>query len=130
MEIGKGVVRRKGQKVAMLVFGVQLAEALKVAENLDATVVDMRFVKPLDEALVREMAASHELLVTIEENAIMGGAGARRQRVPRPREHPQVGAAPGPAGQLRRTRQARADAGGVWVGCSGYRGLDPQRLAL
>jgi 1-deoxy-D-xylulose-5-phosphate synthase len=62
-------------KVALLVFGVQLAEALKVAETLDATVVDMRFVKPLDEALVREIAGSHELLVTVEENAIMGGAG-------------------------------------------------------
>ncbi|RAU42448.1 MULTISPECIES: 1-deoxy-D-xylulose-5-phosphate synthase [unclassified Pseudomonas] len=76
LEIGKGVVRRQGSRVAMLVFGVQLADALKVAENIDATVVDMRFVKPLDEALVREMAASHDLLVTIEENAIMGGAGA------------------------------------------------------
>ncbi|WP_297836729.1 1-deoxy-D-xylulose-5-phosphate synthase [Pseudomonas sp.] len=76
LEIGKGVVRRTGQKVAILVFGVQLAEALKVAEKLDATVVDMRFVKPLDEALVLQMAAGHELLVTIEENAIMGGAGA------------------------------------------------------
>ncbi|MGB9090131.1 MAG: 1-deoxy-D-xylulose-5-phosphate synthase, partial [Pseudomonas farsensis] len=76
LEIGKGVVRRKGSKVAMLVFGVQLAEALQVAEALDATVVDMRFVKPLDEALVLDMAASHELLVTLEENAIMGGAGA------------------------------------------------------
>jgi 1-deoxy-D-xylulose-5-phosphate synthase len=76
LEIGKGVVRRTGQNVAILVFGVQLAEALKVAETLDATVVDMRFVKPLDEALVREMAAGHALLVTIEENAIMGGAGA------------------------------------------------------
>ncbi|MEJ5862554.1 1-deoxy-D-xylulose-5-phosphate synthase [Pseudomonas farsensis] len=76
LEIGKGVVRRTGSQVAMLVFGVQLAEALQVAEALDATVVDMRFVKPLDEALVLEMAASHELLVTLEENAIMGGAGA------------------------------------------------------
>ncbi|MFP3851355.1 1-deoxy-D-xylulose-5-phosphate synthase [Pseudomonas sp. W5-01] len=76
LEIGKGVVRRQGSKVAMLVFGVQLTEALIVAEQLDATVVDMRFVKPLDEALVREMASSHDLLVTIEENAIMGGAGA------------------------------------------------------
>jgi len=76
LEIGKGVIRRQGSKVALLVFGVQLAEALKVAENLDATVVDMRFVKPLDEALVRELAGSHELLVTIEENAIMGGAGS------------------------------------------------------
>ncbi|WP_375741279.1 1-deoxy-D-xylulose-5-phosphate synthase [Pseudomonas boanensis] len=76
VEIGKGVVRRRGQKVALLVFGVQLAEALKVAGALDATVVDMRFVKPLDEALVRELAGSHELLVTIEENSVMGGAGA------------------------------------------------------
>ncbi len=76
LEIGKGVVRRRGSKVALLVFGVQLAEALKVAEGLEATVVDMRFVKPLDEALVSELADSHDLLVTIEENAIMGGAGA------------------------------------------------------
>jgi len=76
LEIGKGIVRRQGSKVAMLVFGVQLAEALKVAEKIDATVVDMRFVKPLDEALVRDMAANHDLLVTLEENAIMGGAGA------------------------------------------------------
>ncbi|MFZ5958069.1 1-deoxy-D-xylulose-5-phosphate synthase [Pseudomonas sp. QL9] len=78
VEIGKGVVRRRGSagKVAILAFGVQLAEALQVAERFDATVVDMRFVKPLDEALVRELADSHELLVTIEENAIMGGAGA------------------------------------------------------
>ncbi|HBO4751064.1 TPA: 1-deoxy-D-xylulose-5-phosphate synthase [Pseudomonas aeruginosa] len=76
VEIGKGVVRRRGGRVALLVFGVQLAEAMKVAESLDATVVDMRFVKPLDEALVRELADSHELLVTIEENAVMGGAGS------------------------------------------------------
>ncbi|OPF44879.1 1-deoxy-D-xylulose-5-phosphate synthase [Pseudomonas aeruginosa P49] len=69
VEIGKGVVRRRGGRVALLVFGVQLAEAMKVAESLDSTVVDMRFVKPLDEALVRELAGSHELLVTIEENA-------------------------------------------------------------
>lgn len=76
LEIGKGVVRREGSKVAMLVFGVQLADALRVAEKLNATVVDMRFVKPLDEALVRDIASRHELLVTIEENAIMGGAGS------------------------------------------------------
>jgi 1-deoxy-D-xylulose-5-phosphate synthase len=76
LEIGKGVVRRTGNKVAILVFGVQLTEALVVAEKLDASVVDMRFVKPLDEALVIEMAGSHDLLVTVEENAIMGGAGA------------------------------------------------------
>src|SRR5690554_59920 len=76
LEIGKGVVRRQGQRVALLAFGVQLAEALKVGETLDATVVDMRFVKPLDQDLVRQLAAEHELLVTIEENSIMGGAGS------------------------------------------------------
>lgn len=76
LAIGKGVVRRRGQGVALLVFGVQLAEALQVAETLDATVVDMRFVKPLDEALIDEIAGGHELLVTLEENAIMGGAGS------------------------------------------------------
>ncbi|WP_024646178.1 1-deoxy-D-xylulose-5-phosphate synthase [Pseudomonas syringae] len=76
VEIGKGVVRRQGLGVAILVFGVQLTEAMVVAEKLDATVIDMRFVKPLDETLVREAAANHELLVTLEENAVMGGAGA------------------------------------------------------
>jgi 1-deoxy-D-xylulose-5-phosphate synthase len=76
LEIGKGVVRRTGSKVAILAFGVQLTEAMLVAEKLDATVVDMRFVKPLDEALVIEMTNRHELLVTVEENAVMGGAGA------------------------------------------------------
>ncbi|MCJ0975450.1 1-deoxy-D-xylulose-5-phosphate synthase [Pseudomonas sp. PS1] len=76
LEIGKGVVRRQGEDVALLVFGVQLAEAMKVGESLGATVVDMRFVKPLDETLVAELAGSHRLLVTIEENSIMGGAGS------------------------------------------------------
>ncbi|XEG71658.1 1-deoxy-D-xylulose-5-phosphate synthase [Pseudomonas sp. abacavir_1] len=78
VEIGKGLLRRQGKagKVAILAFGVQLAEAQQVAERFDATVADMRFVKPLDEALVRELADSHELLVTLEENAVMGGAGA------------------------------------------------------
>ncbi|MBD9415741.1 1-deoxy-D-xylulose-5-phosphate synthase [Pseudomonas sp. PDM16] len=76
VEIGKAVVRRQGKRTALLAFGVQLTEALRVGEALDATVVDMRFVKPLDETLLRELAASHELLVTIEENAVMGGAGS------------------------------------------------------
>ncbi|TBW07411.1 1-deoxy-D-xylulose-5-phosphate synthase [Azotobacter chroococcum] len=76
LPIGRGVLRRQGRKVALLVFGVQLAEALQVAETLDATVADMRFVKPLDEALVRELATGHELLVTVEENSVMGGAGS------------------------------------------------------
>lgn len=76
LDIGKGVVRREGKRVALLVFGVQLPQAMQVAETLDATVVDMRFVKPLDDTLVREMAGNHDLLVTLEENSIMGGAGS------------------------------------------------------
>ncbi|HDL7342202.1 1-deoxy-D-xylulose-5-phosphate synthase [Yersinia enterocolitica] len=76
MPIGKGIVRRAGEKVAILCFGTLLAQAQIVADNLNATLVDMRFVKPLDEELVLELAASHQILVTVEENAIMGGAGS------------------------------------------------------
>lgn len=76
LPIGKGVQRRTGEKVAILAFGSMLTPALKVAESLNASVADMRFVKPLDEALIRELAAGHELLVTVEEHAVMGGAGS------------------------------------------------------
>jgi 1-deoxy-D-xylulose-5-phosphate synthase len=76
LPIGQSITRREGGKVAFLAFGTVLAECLKAAEELDATVVDMRFVKPLDEARVLELAQSHELLVTVEENAVMGGAGS------------------------------------------------------
>ena len=74
--MGRGVVRRRGSRLALLVFGTLLPAAAKVAEQLDLTLVDMRFVKPLDKALVLDMAASHEGLVTIEEGALMGGAGS------------------------------------------------------
>ncbi|MEO8039468.1 MAG: 1-deoxy-D-xylulose-5-phosphate synthase [Betaproteobacteria bacterium] len=76
LPIGKGEVKRRGAKVAILAFGSMVKPALEAAELLDATVVNMRFVKPLDAALVAEMAADHELLVTVEENAIEGGAGS------------------------------------------------------
>lgn len=76
LPIGKGVVRREGEKLAILNFGTLLPEAAQVSEALNATLVDMRFVKPLDEQLVLELAASHDALVTLEENAIMGGAGS------------------------------------------------------
>ena len=76
LPIGKGVIRRKGKKVALLAFGSLTTAALTAAETLDATVADMRFVKPLDAALIAELANSHDLLVTIEENVIMGGAGS------------------------------------------------------
>ncbi len=80
LPVGKGEIRRKGKKVALLAFGSMLTPALKAAETLDATVANMRFVKPLDAALVAELAASHELLVSIEENALIGGAGAEVAR--------------------------------------------------
>ena len=76
IEIGRGLVSRRGEKVALLAFGSMLEPSLKAGVELGGTVVNMRFVKPMDEKLVLEMAASHELLVTVEENAIMGGAGS------------------------------------------------------
>lgn len=76
LPVGRGEVRRHGQRVAILAFGSMLKPALEAAEILDATVVNMRFVKPLDEALVAQIAADHELVVTVEENALDGGAGS------------------------------------------------------
>ncbi|GEM78702.1 1-deoxy-D-xylulose-5-phosphate synthase [Vibrio superstes] len=76
LEIGKGRVVRKGSKVAILSFGTFLDNAQQAAEQLDTTVADMRFVKPLDEALIQQLAAEHDVLVTIEENVIAGGAGS------------------------------------------------------
>ena len=80
LPVGKGEIRRHGKRVALLAFGAMLAPALKAAEALDATVANMRFVKPIDAALVAQLAAEHELLVTIEENALIGGAGAEVAR--------------------------------------------------
>lgn len=74
--IGKGVSRRQGSSVAILAFGSMLTPALQAAEAINASVVDMRFVKPLDEELIGDMATRHQLIVTIEENAVMGGAGS------------------------------------------------------
>ena len=76
LPIGKADVRRRGHGIALLAFGAMVAPCVKVAEALDATLVNMRFVKPLDEALLLELAKSHTALVTIEDNAIAGGAGS------------------------------------------------------
>ncbi len=76
LPIGKAELRREGQTVALLVFGTLLKAALEAAEQLDATVVNMRYVKPLDVEMILQMAKQHDLLVTIEENVIMGGAGS------------------------------------------------------
>ncbi len=83
LPLGKGEIRRSGKKVALLskkvailAFGAMVKPALEAAEQIDATVANMRFVKPLDDALVAGLAANHDLLVTVEENVVMGGAGS------------------------------------------------------
>jgi 1-deoxy-D-xylulose-5-phosphate synthase len=76
LPVGKGELRREGRRVAILAFGAMLKPALEAGEALDATVANMRFVKPLDLELVRQLAATHELLVTVEEHQVMGGAGS------------------------------------------------------
>ena len=76
LEVGKGVLRRRGRDIALVAFGSLVAPALKAAESLDASVADMRFVKPLDIELLKDLVQGHRLLVTLEENAIAGGAGA------------------------------------------------------
>jgi 1-deoxy-D-xylulose-5-phosphate synthase len=76
IDFGKAELCRKGGRVALLVFGTLLATAREIAEQIDASLYNMRFVKPLDEAAISEAARDHDLLVTIEENAIAGGAGS------------------------------------------------------
>jgi len=76
VDVGQGEVRRQGKRVAILAFGAPLAAALEAANELDATVANMRFVKPLDEKLVRALSEAHEFLVTVEENVVSGGAGS------------------------------------------------------
>jgi len=76
LPIGKAELRREGRRVAILAFGVMLDLALRIAEDIDATVVNMRFVKPLDESIISELSRTHDLLVTIEENVVAGGAGS------------------------------------------------------
>lgn len=76
LPIGKGVIKRQGQSVAILNFGTLLPEAIAAAEVLNATVCDMRFVKPLDVDLIEKLTTNHQLLVTLEENCVAGGAGA------------------------------------------------------
>ena len=76
LPVGKGQIVRQGQSIALLCFGTLLHQAKSVAEKLDATLVDMRFVKPLDAELLKTITAQHDVLVTIEENAVQGGAGS------------------------------------------------------
>jgi 1-deoxy-D-xylulose-5-phosphate synthase len=75
LPIGKGILRRTGKRIAILAFGSVVTTSLRVAETIDATLADMRFVKPIDRELIRELSLSHDAFVTIEENVVMGGAG-------------------------------------------------------
>ncbi len=81
LPLGRGEIRRRGKKVALLSFGSMLAPALQAAEELDATVANMRFVKPIDRELILELAREHSLLISIEENVLIGGAGSEVARV-------------------------------------------------
>jgi 1-deoxy-D-xylulose-5-phosphate synthase len=76
LPFGKGEIRRQGQGIAILAFGTLLQPALAAAEALNATVVNMRWAKPLDTALLLEVAKTHPALVTVEDGALMGGAGS------------------------------------------------------
>ena len=76
LEVGKGTIVKEGKNIAFLVFGSPLSEALKAAESLQATVVNMRFVKPLDESLISTIASNHDTIVTLEDGVIAGGAGS------------------------------------------------------
>ena len=76
VEIGKGIIRREGEKIAVIAFGSMVAPSLTAADKLNATVADMRFVKPIDEELIVCLARSHDYIVTAEENAEQGGAGS------------------------------------------------------
>lgn len=76
IEIGKSRTMLQGKQIAILAFGSMVGPAVEVGKAINATVINMRFVKPLDEEVIEQVAASHELLVTIEENAIKGGAGS------------------------------------------------------
>ena len=122
--VGKAEIRRQGKSVAILAFGAMLKPALEAGEALDATVVNMRFVKPLDVELVKRMADSHHLIVTVEEHQIMGGAGSAVCEALCAVEQEGGGARPaGPLHRPRRPRQIACFGGSRW---RGHSRLDPE----
>lgn len=76
LPIGKGEIRREGKSIALLSFGSMLETGMKVGHKINATVANMRFVKPLDEELIVSLVKSHDLLLTLEDNVVLGGAGS------------------------------------------------------
>ena len=126
---GKGEVRaRSGQRIAILAFGTLLYPALAAAEKLDATVANMRFVKPLDVALVTELARSHDAIVTVEEGCMMGGAGSAVLEALAAAGLAGAGADAGPARRVRRAWRPGQAAGAVRAGRRGHRAVHPQAL--
>ena len=117
-----------GQRLAVLAFGTLLHPALQAAEKLGCTVADMRFAKPLDEALVLELARTHEGLVTVEEGCVMGGAGSAVLECLAAAGLCDAGAAARAARPLRRARRPGQAAGAVRAGRRGHRGVDHQAL--
>ena len=81
LPVGRGEIRRRGKDIALLAFGSMVTPALAAGDELDASVANMRFVKPIDRELIIELAREHSLLVSVEENAVIGGAGSEIERV-------------------------------------------------
>jgi deoxyxylulose-5-phosphate synthase len=111
LPVGKGEIRRRGRGVALLAFGSMLTPALAAAEELDATVANMRFVKPIDRELILGLAAEHSLLISVEENALIGGAGSEVARVLEDTAEPGALAALGNSRPLHRAWRPGAAAG-------------------
>ncbi len=128
LPFGKGEVRREGKAVAILAFGTLLYPALAAAERLNATVVNMRWAKPLDIELLLQVAARHEALVTVEEGAVMGGAGSAVDRGLARRGRAQAGAATGPARRIHRARRPGQAARVAGAGCGGDRSRGARTL--
>ena len=136
LPFGKAEVRRARvgaaesapRGVAILAFGTLLYPALAAAERLNATVVNMRWAKPLDVSLLLEIAARHEALVTVEEGAIMGGAGSAVGEALQAAGRAAAVAAPGPARRVHRTRRSGQASGAARARCRGHRGVDPAAL--
>ena len=106
VEIGKGIIRREGEKIAVIAFGSMVTPSLTAADKLNATVADMRFVKPIDEELIVRLARSHDYIVTAEENAEQGGAGSAVLGSVGETRHLQTGIAAGYRRQSYRTRRS------------------------
>lgn len=123
LPFGKGEVRRTGQRIAILAFGTLLYPALQAAETLDATVANMRWAKPLDTALLLEIAAGHNALVTVEEGAVLGGAGSAVCEALNAAGIQKPVLQARPAGRVHRARRPGPPARAAGPRCRGHRAV-------